>query len=97
MPSLSTPSQRRAAAAAKALASASQPRAANLPQVIHGVAAAIGTSRVHPQCMLAEQSGRGNNWAAGFHGPPGGGGRGGGGSVCDAALEALRWQWERRG
>jgi len=47
--------------------------------------------------MLAEQSGRGNNWAAGFHGPPGGGGRGGGGSVCDAALEALRWQWERRG
>ena len=68
-----------------------------MPQVIHGVAAAIGTSRVHPQCMLAEQSGRGNNWAAGFHEPPGGGGRGGGGSVCDAALEALRWQWERRG
>lgn len=76
--------------------------------MVHGAVRAVGAERFHPQCVLAEQSGRGNNWAAGFYGPtvaeagPGQIGlRGscatgaGGGAVCDAALEALRWQWER--
>jgi hypothetical protein len=79
-------------------------------QVVHGAVRAVGPARFHPQCVLAEQSGRGNNWAAGFHGPtvaeagPGHSGLrargssaagGGGGAICEAALEALRWQWER--
>ena len=58
------------------------------PKVVRGVMRALGAERVHPKCSLIEQSGRGNNWAMGFHGN-------GADSVADKALEALRWQWER--
>lgn len=74
------------------------------PKVVRGVVRAVGEERVHPRCALVEQSGRGNNWAMGFHGTAGAGGGGGSGrsgigadgpSIADATLEALRWQWER--
>ena len=61
------------------------------PKVVRGVATAIGTERVQPQCALIDQSGRGNNWAAGYNGTPADGGN----RIAEAALEALRWQWER--
>ena len=72
------------------------------PKVVRGVVRSVGEECVHPRCALVEQSGRGNNWAMGFHGTAGasGSGRGGsssadGPSIADATLEALRWQWER--
>ena len=79
------------------------------PKVVRGVVSALGAERFHPRCTLVEQGGRGNNWAMGFngadasgarsvpsHGGGGGGGGGGsGGGVADAALDALRFQWER--
>ena len=61
------------------------------PKVVRGVVRALGADRVHPRCALVEQSGRGNNWAMGYHGVDGGGRNG----IAQAALEALRWQWER--
>ena len=61
------------------------------PKVVRGVVRSLGPERVHPRCALVEQSGRGNNWAMGYHGVDGGGRNG----IADAALEALRWQWER--
>ena len=63
------------------------------PKVVRGVVRSLGDERVHPRCALVEQSGRGNNWAMGFHGT--GTGAPGAPSIADAALEALRWQWER--
>ena len=36
--------------------------------MVRGVTRALGAERVHPKCALIEQSGRGNNWAMGFHG-----------------------------
>ena len=61
------------------------------PKVVRGVVHALGPERVHPRCALVEQSGRGNNWAMGYNGVDGSGRNG----IADAALEALRWQWER--
>ncbi|KOO36032.1 cryptic tubulin [Chrysochromulina tobinii] len=61
------------------------------PKVVRGVVRSLGPERVHPRCALVEQSGRGNNWAMGYGGVDGGGRNG----IADAALEALRWQWER--
>ena len=61
------------------------------PKVVRGVVRSLGAERVHPRCALVEQSGRGNNWAMGYNGIDGGGRNG----IADAALEALRWQWER--
>ncbi len=63
------------------------------PKVVRGVVRSLGDERVHPRCALVEQSGRGNNWAMGFHGT--GTAAPGAPSIADAALEALRWQWER--
>ena len=63
------------------------------PKVVRGVVRSLGDERVHARCALVEQSGRGNNWAMGFHGT--GTAAPGAPSIADAALEALRWQWER--
>ena len=38
------------------------------PKVVRGVVRALGPEKVHPRCALVEQSGRGNNWAMGYHG-----------------------------
>lgn len=79
------------------------------PKVVRGVVRALGPEKVHPRCALVEQSGRGNNWAMGYHGVDSSSSSsrsGGGGSstisvtsqrngIAEAALEALRWQWER--
>ena len=80
------------------------------PKVVRGVVNAIGADKIHPRCALVEQSGRGNNWAMGYHGvdaapaaAAGGGGLSGSkdpvhrarNGIGEAALEALRWQWER--
>ena len=48
------------------------------PKVVRGVVGAVGAERLYPRCALVEQSGRGNNWAAGFHGVPACHGRSGG-------------------
>ena len=61
------------------------------PKAVRGVVESLGTQCVHPRCALVEQSGRGNNWAMGYCGVDGGGRNG----IAEAALEALRWQWER--
>ena len=74
------------------------------PKVVRGVVRTLGAEHVHPRCALVEQSGRGNNWAMGYHGVDGDGGGGALGKnpagssrngIAEAALEALRWQWER--
>lgn len=69
------------------------------PKVVRGTVRALGAGRVHPRCALVEQSGRGNNWAMGYHGSGDSGSRsardGSTGGIAAAALEALRWQWER--
>ena len=41
------------------------------PKVVRGVVRSLGPERVHPRCALVEQSGRGNNWAMGYHGVDG--------------------------
>ena len=51
----------------------------------------VPTSLWHQDCAFVEDSGRGNNWAMGYHGTDGSGRNG----IAEAALEALRWQWER--
>ena len=60
------------------------------PKVVRGVVRTLGADKIHPRCALVEQSGRGNNWAMGYHGVDGQ--RNG---IAEAALEAVRWQWER--
>ena len=59
------------------------------PKVVRGVVRTLGADKIHPRCALVEQGGRGNNWAMGYHGVNARNG------IAEAALEALRWQWER--
>ena len=69
------------------------------PKVVRGVVKTIGAEKVHQRCALVEQSGRGNNWAMGYHGvgapTPGAAATSTRNGIAEAALEALRWQWER--
>lgn len=67
------------------------------PKVVRGVVRALGAERIHPRCALVEQSGRGNNWAMGYHGTDSDKGKASHShnGIAEAALEALRWQWER--